>query len=208
MYVPPKNSNRSWNVFQKILISICHYYCHTTAVPELVKLTALTYSPMLILKPPKYDSVREIKIGDILEKALKREIRKRKENILRYGEYYTKTYVDESGTIMQFPATLPVPYKEVWPLSVRENGELLPPHSFKYCARIIHTELNNPLFHSHCLRHTHGTMLAEMGVNPKTIMERLGHKDIQTTLQTYIFNTDKMQDDSVNLIEQAIQSIV
>ena len=159
-------------------------------------------------EPPKYDSIREIKIGNVLEKALKREIRKRKENILRYGEYYTKTYVDESGTIIQLPATLSVPYKEVWPLSVRENGELLTPYSFKYCARIIHNELNNPLFHSHCLRHTHGTMLAEMGVNPKTIMERLGHKDIQTTLQTYVFNTEKMQDDSVKLIEKAIESIV
>ena len=39
-------------------------------------------------------------------------------------------------------------------------------------------------------------------------MERLGHKDIQTTLQTYVFNTEKMQDDSVKLIEKAIESIV
>ena len=33
-------------------------------------------------------------------------------------------------------------------------------------------------------------ILAEGGVNPKTVMKRLGHKDIKTTLQTYTFNTE------------------
>ena len=88
----------------------------------------------------------------------------------------------------------------------KENGALLTPDSFKYCARIIHYELNNPLFHAHCLRHTHGTILAENGVNPKTVMERLGHKDITTTLQTYTFNTDAMQQTAVDVFENAIQT--
>lgn len=91
-------------------------------------------------------------------------------------------------------------------LCVKENGALLTPDSFKYCARIIHYELNNPLFHAHCLRHTHGTILAENGVNPKTVMERLGHKDITTTLQTYTFNTDAMQQTAVDVFENAIQT--
>ena len=96
------------------------------------------------------------------------------------------------------------PYAEIMPVSARESGELLTPNSFKYCARIIHNELNNPLFHSHCLRHTHGTILAENGVNPKSIMERLGHKDIKTTMNTYVFNTDKMQQDAADIFARAI----
>lgn len=40
----------------------------------------------------------------------------------------------------------------------------------------LHHELGTVLFHAHCLRHTHGTILAEGGVNPKTVMERLGTK--------------------------------
>ena len=87
------------------------------------------------------------------------------------------------------------------PLSVRENGELMTPDSFKYCARVIHYELNNPLFHYHSLRHTHGTILAEGGASPKTVMERLGHKDIRVTMNTYIFNTDKMESDSIGIFE-------
>lgn len=89
-------------------------------------------------------------------------------------------------------------------MSVKENGELLTPETFKYCARVIHHELGNPLFHSHCLRHTHGTMLAEQGINPKTIMERLGHKDIKTTLQIYTFNTESMQQAAIDAFESAI----
>ena len=99
-----------------------------------------------------------------------------------------------------------LPYPEIMPLSVRENGELLTPESFKYCARVVHHELNNPLFHSHSLRHTHGTILAENGAQPKTVMERLGHKDIKTTMERYVFNTEKMQDDAVRLFMQAISS--
>ncbi len=48
--------------------------------------------------------------------------------------------------------------------------------------------------------------MAENGAFPKTIMERLGHKDIATTLQTYVFNTDKMQQDAVDIFENVIST--
>lgn len=155
-------------------------------------------------RPPKYDSVRTIKILPVYEKILKAEIRERKKNMLRYGEYFTKTYLMPDGLIFQAPANMQIAGKEIMPISVKENGELLTPYSFKYCAKVIHEELGNPLFHSHCLRHTHGTILAENGAHPKTVMERLGHKDIKTTLERYIFNTDKMQDDAMTILEHAI----
>ena len=37
----------------------------------------------------------------------------------------------------------------------------------------------------HDLRHTHATILLFLGVDIKTISERLGHADIQTTLNIY-----------------------
>ena len=37
----------------------------------------------------------------------------------------------------------------------------------------------------HDLRHTHATILLALGVDVKTISERLGHSDIQTTLNIY-----------------------
>ena len=155
-------------------------------------------------RPPKYNSVRIIRIDPVYEELLKNEIRNRKKNMLRYGEYFTKTYVMPDGLIVQAPADIPIAGKEITPLSVKENGDIFTPWSFKYCARVIHEELGNPLFHSHCLRHTHGTILAENGAQPKTVMERLGHRDIQTTFKHYVFNTEKMQEDAVRIFTQAI----
>ena len=116
-----------------------------------------------------------------------------------------KTNLLPDGSIAQIKADVTVSYQEITPLCVKDSGSLVTPDSFKYCARVIHMELGNVLFHAHCLRHTHGTILAENGVNPKTVMERLGHKDIQTELRTYTFNTEVMQQTAVDVFEQAVQ---
>lgn len=155
-----------------------------------------------IFKTPKYNSVRTLKIDSFLSNALHKEYIKQRKNMLKYGEYYIKTYIDEHNTIIQLPASIDCTLRQIMPVSVRENGELLTPESFKYCAKIVHFELGLVNFHSHALRHTHGTILAENGVSPKTVMERLGHKDIATTLQTYVFNTAKMQDNAVEIFEK------
>lgn len=158
-------------------------------------------------RPPKYDSYRTIDIDPEIEAAFRKEIISRKESMLRYGEYFTRTYLMPDNSIIQAPASVSVAGREIMPLSARENGQLLTPESFKYCARVIHEELRNPLFHSHCLRHTHGTILAENGASPKTIMERLGHKDIKTTMNRYVFNTEKMRQNAVQIFMDAIKEM-
>ena len=45
------------------------------------------------------------------------------------------------------------------------------------------------------LRHSHVSLLTELGVPIKTIMERVGHKDEKTTLQIYTHVTKKMKED-------------
>lgn len=52
---------------------------------------------------------------------------------------------------------------------------------------------------THYLRHTHVSILAEMGMPIKAIMDRVGHKDMKTTLEIYNHVTKKMQ---ANLIEE------
>ena len=157
-------------------------------------------------KPPKYDSYRTIRMGNTVEQELRRAILRYKKNRMKYGALYLKTYVLPDNSLAQIRADVTVPYQEIMPLCVKENGELVNPESFKYCARVIHYELGNPLFHSHCLRHTHGTILVENGVNPKTVMERLGHKNIETTLQTYTFNTKIMQQTAADIFENAVNN--
>ena len=47
------------------------------------------------------------------------------------------------------------------------------------------------------LRHTHATLLLELGVNPKVVQERLGHSNISTTMNIYSHVTPTMQKDAV-----------
>ncbi|WP_290714638.1 tyrosine-type recombinase/integrase [Anaerotignum sp.] len=42
-----------------------------------------------------------------------------------------------------------------------------------------------PRIRLHDLRHSHASMLIQMGVSPLLIQERLGHENIETTLNTY-----------------------
>nr|WP_310604805.1 site-specific integrase [Anaerosporobacter sp.] len=154
------------------------------------------------LQPPKYESYRNVKMGKHLELEFKEAIKQRKINQLKYGSQYLKTYELPDKSIVQVRSDIVIPHKEIMLLGAKENGELLTPESFQYCARVVHKELGNPLFHSHCLRHTHGTILAERGINPRSVMERLGHKDIKTTLQTYTFNTDLMQQNAADVFEK------
>ena len=86
---------------------------------------------------------------------------------------------------------------------IAENGEYTSTDSFKYCSRVIHKELMLA-FDYHSLRHTHATILIESGANIKDVQTRLGHSNIQTTLQTYVHDTEKMASESVDLFEQAV----
>ena len=60
-------------------------------------------------------------------------------------------------------------------------------------------------FDYHSLRHTHATMLIEADANIKNVQVRLGHTDIRTTLQTYVHDTEKMAERSVDLFEKITQ---
>lgn len=86
-------------------------------------------------------------------------------------------------------------------ICIAENGQYTSTDSFKFCSRVIHKELLLA-FDYHSLRHTHATMLIEARTNVKNVQARLGHTNIQTTLQTYVHNTEKMGEQSVELFEQ------
>ena len=67
---------------------------------------------------------------------------------------------------------------------------------------MIKKKLGLKHFHFHSLRHTHGTILAENGATPNAIKDRLGHKSIETTLERYVFTTDKMENDTLRIFEE------
>lgn len=63
-------------------------------------------------------------------------------------------------------------------------------------------KLGLPKIRFHDLRHTHATMLIQQNVNVKLISERLGHTDIQTTLNTYSHVLPTMQREVADKLDE------
>lgn len=158
-------------------------------------------------------SVRTVPFGETLYQALKHEKAEQLKNELKYGEYYTihvmKKEVDEKGNdmirVVPIQKCIDSQLQRVRLICVAENGQYTSTDSFKFCSRVIHRELQLA-FDYHSLRHTHATMLIEAGANVKNVQVRLGHTNIQTTLQTYVHDTEKMAEQSVDLFEKITQA--
>lgn len=85
-------------------------------------------------------------------------------------------------------------------INIKPNGQMLTTDSQKILSRISKKDLNIE-FKFHNLRHTHATMLAENGVNPKYVQQRLGHGKLDMTLQYYTHITDAMHEQVSEIID-------
>ena len=152
-------------------------------------------------EPKTKSSIRTVKIGNTLLNILKAEKLRQNENRLRYGEYYTfysLEQIDERSFTLNENKN-----GDVQLVCVDENGQFVTTDSFKYCSRVIHHELKID-FDFHSLRHTHATILVENGADIKNVQKRLGNEKIETTLQTYVHDTEEMAERSVDVFERAI----
>lgn len=60
----------------------------------------------------------------------------------------------------------------------------------------------------HGLRHTHATILILNGDNIKSVFDRLGHKDVSTTLNTYTHVMEEMKENTSNLLQDIFTKII
>lgn len=145
-------------------------------------------------------SNRIVRIGGTLLETLRRERLRQKQNRLAYGEHYRRFKVAEvDGDRIICPSdegTLEM-------VCVDVDGSLVTPNSFRYASRIIREEMGIH-FEFHALRHTHATILATNGANPKSLQYRLGHEKIETTLGIYVHHSEELADQAVEIFEKAI----
>jgi len=62
----------------------------------------------------------------------------------------------------------------------KDNGEIITKNVAKHCASIIKKKVD-PDFKFHHLRHTHLSMMVNLGVMLKDVQERAGHARIEIT---------------------------
>lgn len=143
-------------------------------------------------------SVRTIKMGDEFATYLKELQQQHDKNKKEYGVGYTINYVtDRRGNKPQRIIVDDL-------INVKQNGEMLTTNSVKFMSRIVKNDLGIE-FKYHNLRHTHTTMLAEAGVNPKYVQKRLGHSKLSTTLNYYTHITDKMDEEVANIMDNILK---
>ena len=92
---------------------------------------------------------------------------------------------------------------------IRHTGEPLLPRALSNGFKVIAERAEYPemKYHFHESRHTHASIMLEQGVHAKVIQERLGHKDIETTLNTYIHVSPTMQKDASDKFKLAAEKI-
>lgn len=56
----------------------------------------------------------------------------------------------------------------------------------------------------HDMRHTHATVLLKLGVHPKVVQMRLGHKDIAITLQIYSHYVSGLDEEAADKLDRAL----
>ena len=127
-----------------------------------------------ITEPKSVRSRRTIRMPGVVTTVLKlHRIRQLEERLIAGGAW------EDSGLVFTSPIGTPIEPRNV----TRE-------------FRAILTTSNLPRVRFHDLRHTAATLLLAQGVDPRTIMETLGHSQISLTMNTYSHVLPALQADA------------
>ena len=86
-----------------------------------------------------------------------------------------------------------------------ERYQPIHPRMYAKHLRVLVDKLGlDKSIHLHILRHTHATTLLDLGVNIKTISERLGHSDVGVTLRIYSHVLPGRDEQAAQLFSQSV----
>lgn len=131
-----------------------------------------------LIAPKTRNSRRTLHMSDVLWEHMKKRAAERETEEREYADLRLQNrrwITDMDGKLI--PSTDMV--------NCIYNGRLQTPHSLKYASREIHDKLKID-FNYHFLRHTYGTMLAEMNTPTHLLCNQMGHGNIHVTQRYYL----------------------
>lgn len=133
-----------------------------------------------IIKAPKSEAgIRDICVGDEVITYLNKEKIRYMTDMMSYG----KGFQDLGFVIRQ------------------EDGSPIRPDSMSRKWRRFLEANSLPPIRFHDLRHSNATALIQAGVNPRVVQQRLGHSDVQITLNTYTHVLPEMDAEAAEKID-------
>jgi integrase len=138
-----------------------------------------------IQEPKTASSKRSISIPEIALQELKTHKAKQNRLKLLYGEAYC-----DHGLVCPRPDGNPMD-----PRGLNEH--------FENCIQ----KSGLPKIRFHDLRHTHATLMLQLGQHPKVVSERLGHANVNITMNTYSHVMPNMQSDAAKKFNEAFKNI-
>ena len=145
-----------------------------------------------------YNSVRTIPITPLFEKELKHAVQNRHLNI------YDLIFIQPNGKLLSVNIL-----NTVFNRICVNAGLAIKPYTIKRNKRNkiqeIHSKRSS--YNQHMLRHTYATRMIEAEVPAEVLQKLLGHKDIQTTINTYTTIFDKFKKEQVDKYVTYIQNI-
>ena len=153
--------------------------------------------------PKTETSERKIDFGSALHKVLQEERKNQLQNRLKYGKFYT-IYKEAGGCL--YSAMRGSGLEENMDFVCRrENGERVKQSGLCNFITKLSRRVKIP-FSLHTLRHSHATILVNQNVNIKAVQDRLGHSNIQTTLNVYVHNTKEQAKEAADRFEKVIEA--
>lgn len=134
-----------------------------------------------IIKAPKSEAgIRDLMLGDEVVAVLREERTKYMADLFKQG----RSFQNLNFVIRQ------------------ADGSPLRPDSMSQKWRRF-LEVNHlPPIRFHDLRHSNATALIQAGVNPRVVQQRLGHSDVNITLNTYTHVLPEMEVEAVEKLER------
>lgn len=145
----------------------------------------------VVMETPKTEqSERAIYISDELLEKLKSLKLRQKKYRFSIGDYYVQNYFDdiEYDLIMKW-----------------NNGKYIHPMYYtNKITKVLKKVGIDKKIRFHDMRHTNATLLISEGVDFKTVQTRLGHKDINTTLNVYSHVNKEMQKNATKKLKNIL----